>query len=71
MDPNQYQRLEAQLVVIIKLLSAPMVEGKSIADSAPRLAQVGLKSGEIAEILGTTPNVVRTALARSAKRKGA
>jgi len=67
MDNNQYQALEAQLTTIMRLLAAPLIRDKSIAESAPTLAKLGMGNNEIAVICNTTPNVVRTALLRAKK----
>ncbi len=70
MDENQFRSIEAQLMTIIRLLAAPLVQGKPVAETAPLLSQLGLDNNQIAAICRTKPNVVRTALLRaSAKRK--
>lgn len=66
-DDRQLHALEAKLDTIIRLLAAPLVGDRPIADSAPVLSQFGLENNQIATILSTTPNVVRTAIARAGK----
>lgn len=67
MDSATGEFLESKLDAIIRLLAAPIVEGKPIAEAAPRLSALGLDNNTIAAICATKPNVVRTALLRSGK----
>lgn len=65
MENDAATRIETKLDAIIHLLAAPLVQGKSVADSAQVLAKVGLNSVQIAELCNTTPGVVRKALSRA------
>lgn len=67
MDDRQFQSLEAKVDAIIRLLAAPLIQGKPIAESAPLLSQLGLDTNQITAICNTTPNVIRTALSRAGK----
>lgn len=71
MEDEAAKRVEAKLDVIIRLLAAPLVEGKKQADSVQALAALGLDRSEIAAICNTTPDAVRARLSevkRGAKR---
>jgi hypothetical protein len=59
--------LEAKVDVIIRLLAAPLIQDKPIAESAPMLSKLGLDNNQIATICNTAPNVIRTALLRAGK----
>lgn len=67
MDNATLAVLEPKLDAIIRLLAAPIVQGKPISEAAPILAALGLDNSTIAAICGTTQNVVRTARLRSTK----
>lgn len=69
MDAEAIQRLEARLDAIIRLLAVPIVQGKSIAESAPVLSDLGLDNNLIATLCRTSPKVVQTAIRR--KRQSA
>jgi len=58
-------RIETKLDAIIRLLAVPMVQGKTLGESAQLLARVGLNSEQIAELCGATPGGVRTVLSRA------
>jgi len=62
-------RIEAQLETVIKLLAAPLIEGKNMKDSIAVLSASGLERGQIAAICHTTPESLRARLSE-AKRKG-
>lgn len=70
MDEATFARLESRLDAIVRLLAAPMTEGKTIAESAPMLSRLGLENSLIATICGTDTAVVRTAIWRTAQSKG-
>lgn len=65
MQEDAAKRIEAQLDVIMRLLAVPMVQGKTLGESAQLLARVGLNSEQIAELCGATPGGVRTVLSRA------
>jgi hypothetical protein len=69
MDRNSTSALETKLDTIIRLLAAPLVEGKPIAEAAPKLASLGLENSTIAAVCNTKPNVVRTAIGRTRSSK--
>ena len=62
MQDDAAKRIETKLDAIVRLLAAPLVEGKSVTDSAQLLAKVGLNSVQIAELCSSTPGAVRKAL---------
>lgn len=65
MENDAATRIETKLDAIIRLLAAPLVDGKTVADGAQILAKIGFDAGQIAELCNTTPNVVRKALSRA------
>jgi hypothetical protein len=65
MQEDAAKTIEAQLDVIMRLLAVPMVQGKTLGESAQLLARVGLNSEQIAELCGATPGGVRTVLSRA------
>jgi len=69
MDDKQIQGIEAQLNTIIRLLAAPIVQDRPIAEAAPMLADLGMDTRQIAMMCNTTSNVVRTALLRAGAKK--
>ena len=69
MDEVQYQELGAKLDTIIRLLAAPLIKDRPIAESAPILSGMGIDNAQIALICKTSGNVVRTALLRAKRRK--
>jgi DNA-directed RNA polymerase specialized sigma24 family protein len=70
MEEDAAKRVEARLDVIMRLLAVPLVQGKTVGESAQLLARVGLNSEQIAELCGATPGGVRTVLSR-ARREAA
>lgn len=68
MEDNTAKRVEAKLDVIIRLLAAPMVQGKSMKESVQTLAGLGLTTAEIASVCNTSPDAVRAR--RSEAKRG-
>lgn len=56
------------LVLLVKLVAAVLVDGKSKNQAIAKLAEVGIPTKQIAEILGVTPNRVSVTLYQ-ARRK--
>jgi len=52
---------------IAKLLALILAEGKTKTDAILRLSGVGFPPGEIAELLGTTPNTVSVVIHQARK----
>ncbi len=69
MDNQQFERLDARLDAIVRLLAAPMIQDRPIAESAPMLSQLGLDNNTIAAVCNTSPSVIRTALLRARKSR--
>lgn len=65
MEDDALKRIEAKLDAIVRLLAAPLLESRSVADGAQLLDKVGLNSAQIAELCGSTPGTVRKALSRA------
>lgn len=73
MDEKQFAILTKKMDSLLKMLAFNIVAGKSVNDQVDMLTKVGLKAGEIADILGKTENqiyVTQNAL-RKAKKKEA
>jgi len=72
MDEKVIQILSAKLDTIIKLMVMGMTQGKSQAEQIRLLSTAGFQPKEIAETIGTSPNVVRVTLSnlRKQQRKG-
>jgi DNA-directed RNA polymerase specialized sigma24 family protein len=61
--------IEKQLATITNLLAYQMVEGKTLAESAPVLRRLGITPSEIAAIFGSTAGAVSVRLAEAKKRR--
>jgi len=68
MNAHEVARLERKIDVLIRLLGARCVEGKTTTDAIQMLGRLGLDRPEIATICDTTPNTVSVRLSE-AKRK--
>lgn len=71
MEDNAAKRVETKLDVIIRLLAAPMVQGKKQADSVQALAALGLDRSQIAAICNTTADAVRARLSEAKRGRKA
>jgi|GEM_PF-3578456 hypothetical protein len=60
--------IEKQLANITNLLAYQMVEGKTLAESAPVLRRLGITPSEIAAIFGSTAGAVSVRLAEAKKK---
>jgi len=68
MEEDAARRIESKLETIIRLLAAPLVEGKTLVQSAELLAQRGLDNSQIAAICNTTPDAVRASRSTARRR---
>ncbi len=68
MNPDEVARLERRIDVLIRLLGARCVDGKTTTEAIQLLGRLGLDRLEIATICDTTPNTVSVRLSE-AKRK--
>jgi DNA-binding NarL/FixJ family response regulator len=73
MNDTDLACVEQQLSVVIRLLSKLVLSSALAPDASQQekigvLNSAGLKNQEIAEILGTTPGTVRSAVTRLAQR---
>jgi len=57
----------AGLARVAKLLALILAEGKTKTEAILRLASVGFPPGEIADLLGTTPNTVSVVVHQAKK----
>lgn len=69
-DERATSRIEDKLESIIRLLAAPMVKDKPLAESVPFLSGLGLDSNQIAAICDTSPGSVRARLAEAKGQRG-
>jgi hypothetical protein len=70
MDEKQFDILIERLDTITKLLAANLPQEMTLSEKAMLLHNVGLRSTEIAKILGTSSKYVSVALFRGKKSKG-
>jgi len=71
MTDQKFGEIEEKLDIIIKLLSLPLIEGKTKTDSIIFLSQMGFNRNIIANIVGASPEVVSTRISESKKDKKA
>lgn len=60
--------ITTRLDTVIRLLAAPMIQGKSTAEAVRVLDSLGIESNEIAVICGVAPNVVRARISEVKKK---
>lgn len=70
MTDENFDRIEAKLDIIIRLLAKQIVGEKTNTEAAPYLHKLGLSPSEIASILDSTPGAVSKYVSE-AKKKGA
>lgn len=58
MTDQNYKKIEEKLDIIIKLLSMPLIVGKTQTDFIIFLSQMGFDRNVIANIVGASPAVV-------------
>jgi len=69
MSDKQFKILTEKLDTLIKLTAIDALKGKNLTDQVEILSEIGLQPKEIARILGTDPNTVRTLKSRVKSRK--
>lgn len=69
MSDKQFKILTEKLDTLIKLPAIDALKGKNLTDQVEILSEIGLEPKEIARILGTDPNTVRTLKSRVKSRK--
>ena len=72
MSESQFEKLEKQNEIIIRLLAAIAISGKNLNEQVLLLTNVGLTPIEIANILGKSPNLISVTkrLLRKKKKNG-
>jgi hypothetical protein len=70
MTKTDLEQVEKQLGLILKVLAAFTVQGKSLTDGSQFLDRLGVDRGVIAGIYGTTPSSVRGRLSEAKKGQG-
>ena len=65
MDDEALKRIEARLDAIVRLLAAPLVQGKTQTQSVQLLDALGLDRAQIADICNTRAEVVRARLSEA------
>jgi CRP-like cAMP-binding protein len=68
MDTTQFKELSDKLDVVIKLLAANTVAGKTFTEQVEYLASVGMSGAQIASTLGKPINSVTGITARLRKQ---
>lgn len=70
MNDTQIGELMRKLDIIIKLLTANMLQGKDLTQQATALSSIGLETKDIAQILGKDSHLVSSTLYQAKKSKG-
>jgi hypothetical protein len=68
MNADDIATLERKIDLLIRLLGARCVEGKTTTDAIRMLGRLGLDRPEIATICDTTPNTVSVRLSEARKK---
>ena len=67
---KQIEALIGRVDIVIKLIACAITEGRSQRGSIQMLSKAGFAPKDIAELVGTTSNVVRVELSTLRKTKG-
>lgn len=65
MEEDVAKRIETKLDAIVRLLAAPLVQGKTVTQAVQALAALGLPRRDIATICNTTPAAVSARLSEA------
>jgi hypothetical protein len=68
LDPTQFEQISDKLDIIIKLLAAGVVSGKSLTEQVEYLSLVGMTPSQIASTLGKPINSITGITARLRKQ---
>lgn len=68
-DKKALSGIEQRMDAIICLLAAPIVNGKTLAETVPVLSRLGLDRNQIAAVCNTTPETVSVRLAEAKRRR--
>jgi len=69
MDNNQFSSIERKLDLIISLLTLNLTTKKSVQEKVELLASLGIKSTQIAKILGKSKGNVDKVMGRMRKKE--
>ena len=69
MDNNQFSSIERKLDLIISLLTLNLTAKKSVQEKVELLASLGIKSTQIAKILGKSKGNVDKVMGRMRKKE--
>lgn len=69
MSGGELHSIEQKLDVLIRLSAYLATKGMKVAEAAPILNGLGMSSGEIALVLGSTPNAVKVRISKSKASK--
>jgi hypothetical protein len=70
MDPNELKPVIEKLDKLIRIIAITSTRGLTSTEKISILSQAGLGPKEIADIIGTTQNVVNVRLSEMRKRGG-
>ncbi len=62
------EALISRLDTVIRLLAAPLIQGKTTAEAVRVLDTLGIDANQIAVICGVAPNVVRARISEAKRR---
>jgi len=65
MEEDVAKRIETKLDAIVRLLAAPLVQGKTVTQAVQALGSLGLPRSDIATICNTTPAAVSARLSEA------
>jgi len=68
MEDEILQSIDRKLTVLISLTAYRIAEGKTVAEGAPVLKRLGLKSSEIADVFDSTAKAVSVRIAEAKKK---
>jgi hypothetical protein len=69
MEQDQLIKIEKKLDILLKVITAVVVENKNFADKVVFLSNVGFNDNTIAEIIGVKPVTIRAAKSKIKKQK--
>ncbi len=70
MDDKQFKVIVSKLDVLIRIIALTNTKDLTSTDKISLLSQAGLAPKEIAEIIGTTQNVVNVRLSQMRRKEG-
>ncbi len=69
MTAENFQEIERKLGILINILAYQTTDGMTVTEAAPLLNKFGMKSAEIAVVLGRPVSTVSARITESKKKK--